>query len=138
MYKKADNMLLNAANGLGLILADRLGIGADRYMSGVQTVNDTANNIRNGVASVGDYISDAGQAVSDAYGQYYTDLANGSRNIAESVNDKISELKDKGAGIAAQLEFVGDALATMKGVWMQASHSLPLSQYAVHLQLVLV
>lgn len=111
MYKKADNMLLNAANGLGLILADRLGIGADRYMSGVQTVNDTANNIRNGVSSVGNYISDAGQAVSDAYGQYYTDLANGSRNIAESVNDKISELKDKGAGIAAQLEFVGDALA---------------------------
>lgn len=61
MYKKADNMLLNAANGLGLLLADRLGIGADRYMSGVQTVNDTANNIRNGVRniarSVGDTIS---------------------------------------------------------------------------------
>ena len=111
MYKKADNMLLNAANGLGLLLADRLGIGADRYMSGVQTVNDTANNIRNGVASVGNYISDAGQSVSDAYGQYYTDLANGSRNIAESVNDKIRELKDRGAGIATQLGFVGDALA---------------------------
>ena len=110
MYKKADNMLLNAANGLGLLLADRLGIGADRYMSGVQTVNNTANNIRNEVSSVGDYISDAGQAVSDAYSQYYTDLANGSRNIAKSVNDKISELKDKGAGIVTQLEFVGDAL----------------------------
>lgn len=111
MYKKADNMLLNAANGLGLLLADRLGIGADRYMTGVQTVNDTANNIRSGAASVGNYISDAGQAVSDAYGQYYTDLRNGSRNIAEAVNDKISELKDKGAGIATQLGFVGDALA---------------------------
>lgn len=111
MYKKADNMLLNAANGLGLILADRLGIGADRYMSGVQTVNDTANNIRNGVASVGDYISDAGQAVSDAYGQYHTDSANRARNIAKAVNDKINELKGKGAGIATQLGFVGDALA---------------------------
>lgn len=111
MYKKADNMLLNAANGLGLILADRLGIGADRYMSGVQTVNDTANNIRNGAASVGDYISDAGQAVSDAYSQYHADAANRARNIAKAVNDKISELKDKGAGIATQLEFVGDALA---------------------------
>lgn len=37
MYKKADNMLLNVLNGLGLAVADRLGIGADRYMSGVQT-----------------------------------------------------------------------------------------------------
>lgn len=37
-----------------------------------------------------------------------------------------------------KLLFVGDALATMKGVWMQASHSLPLSQYAVHLQQLLV
>ena len=37
-----------------------------------------------------------------------------------------------------KLLFVGDALATMKGVWMQASHSLPLSQYAVHLQKLLV
>lgn len=121
MYKKADNMLLNVLNGLGLAVADRLGIGADRYMSGVQTVNDTANNIRsgaqrvgsavkNGLASVGDYIDDAGQAVSDAYGQYYTDLTNGARGIAESAEDKISKLKDKGAGIATQLEFVGDAL----------------------------
>lgn len=121
MYKKADNMLLNVLNGLGLGLADRLGIGADRYMSGVQTVNDTADNIRsgaqrvgsavkNGVSTVGDYIGDAGQAVSDAYGQYYTDLTNGARGIAESVDDKISRLKDKGAGIATQLEFVGDAL----------------------------
>lgn len=121
MYKKADNMLLNVLNGLGLTLADRLGIGADRYMSGVQTVNDTANNIRsgaqrvgsaveNGLASVGDYIGDAGQAVSDAYGQYYTDLTNGAKSIAESAEDKISKLKDKGAGIATQLEFVGDAL----------------------------
>jgi hypothetical protein len=122
MYKKADNMPLNVLNGLGLVLADRLGIGADRYMSGVQTVNDTANNIRsgaqrvgsavkNGLASVGDYIDDAGQAVSDAYGQYYTDLTNGAKGIAESAEDKISKLKDKGAGIATQLEFVGDALA---------------------------
>ena len=111
MYKKADNMLLNAANGLGLLLADRLGIGADRYMTGVQTVNDTANNIRNGSASVGNYISESVQAVIDAYSQYHTDSVNRARNIAKSVNDKISELKDKGAGIAAQLEFVGDALA---------------------------
>ena len=110
MNKKADNMLLNAANGLGLLLADRLGIGADRYMSGVQTVNDTANNIRNGAVSVGNYISDAGQAVSDAYSQYHTDAANRARNIAEAVNDKISDLKDKGAGVATQLGFVGDAL----------------------------
>ena len=121
MYKKADNMLLNVLNGLGLAVADRLGIGADRYMSGVQTVNDTADSIRsgaervgaavkNGLASAGDYIGDARRAVSDAYGQYYTDLANGAKDIAESAEDKISRLKDKGAGIATQLEFVGDAL----------------------------